>query len=82
MGKRKELPPIVADNAVDAVADAWASIDGKLTEYRRGKKAKSILAFGGHFAGYQAEAEELIRRIKRRGYVLHKHRHRLNRKVG
>lgn len=72
MTRRNQLPSIPADSAVDAVGEAWASIDGKLTEYRRGRTAKSIEAWGGHFAGYQSEAAELIFRIRRRGYVIRK----------
>ena len=59
-------------DAVDALADAWASIDGKLMQYRRGAKARSSTAYGGHHAGYTCEAEELIRRLKARGYALRK----------
>lgn len=56
---------------VDAVADAWASIDGKVDEYRAGKNAMSIMDEpGGHFSGYQADARELIERIAKRGFVL------------
>lgn len=66
-----KTPPMpVVLNAVDAIADVWASIDGNLTEFRRGRTAKHIWAFGGHYAGYQAEAEEMIRRLKERGYGL------------
>lgn len=57
-------------DATEAVAEAWASIDGKLEKFRRGRTAKSISAYGGHYAGYLADAEELIERIKERGYVL------------
>lgn len=56
---------------VDALADAWASIDGKLDEYRAGRNASSIMDEpGGHFSGYQAEAEEMIRRLEARGFAI------------
>jgi hypothetical protein len=56
---------------VDAVAEAWASIDGKDDEYRAGRNAASILDEpGGHFSGYQSEAQELIQRIEKRGYKI------------
>lgn len=56
---------------VDAVADAWASIDGKVDEYRAGRSVSSIVDEpGGHFGGYQADAKELIERITKRGFVL------------
>lgn len=64
------LPPMESD--IEALADAWASIDGKLDKFRRGKTAKNIMAYGGHYAGYLADAEEMIERLARRGYVLRK----------
>lgn len=57
--------------AVDALADAWASIDGKADEYRAGRNAASITEEpGGHFSGYQYEASEMIRRLEKRGFVV------------
>ena len=58
------------DNPVEALADAWASIDGKLDKFRRGKAAKRIESYGGHYAGYMAEAEEMQRRLLARGWRL------------
>lgn len=59
------------DPRVDAVAEAWASIDGKIDAYRR-ERDNDIdwddPTFTGHFYGYQAEAEELIRRLEARGF--------------
>lgn len=60
------------DNPAHALADAWASIDGKLEEFRAGRTAKSITDFGGHFDGYIADAEELIERLRNRGYDIFK----------
>ncbi|WP_152275560.1 hypothetical protein [Methylorubrum populi] len=58
-------------SAVDALAEAWASIDGKLKEYRAGRNASSRADDpGGHFSGYQAEAEEMIRRLEARGFTV------------
>lgn len=56
----------------EALADAWASVDGKLDNFRRGKKAKSVTAYGGHYEGYMSDADELLTRLKRRGYELTK----------
>lgn len=54
-----------------ALADAWASIDGKVDEFRAGQKATSILEEpGGHFSGYLYEAEEMIRRLRDRGFIV------------
>lgn len=55
-------------NPRDAVAEAWASIDGKLELYEAERDADEITT--GHFVGYQAEAAELIKRIEQRGFVL------------
>lgn len=57
-------------NAIEAVAEAWASIDGKLEEYRRGKRSADICAYGGHYAGYTAEAREMIARMEARGFTV------------
>ena len=65
------------DDTTEALADACASLFGKqsdLTNFRRGKKAKSIEAYGGHYAGYMEEARELRDRLKTRGYVIHRAR--------
>ncbi len=66
--KSAEMPLFVS--AEEAIADAWASIDGRQTAFRRGRTAKSSMAFGGHYAGYMAEAAELRRRLLRRGYKI------------
>jgi hypothetical protein len=55
---------------VEAVAEAWASIDGKLEGYFRCKADRSLEDVEGYYLGYIAEAGELIRRIERRGYTL------------
>jgi hypothetical protein len=46
--------------AVEAVAEAWAAIDGKLDAYRADE--------GGHRDGYLSEASELIRNLEQRGF--------------
>lgn len=57
-------------SAIEAIAEAWASIDGKLTPFRHGRLSKDIEAYGGHYAGYMADAEELLRRVQARGFAL------------
>ncbi len=57
-------------DAIEAVAEAWASIDGRLKKFRLGKTAKSIEAYGGHYEGYRADAHELIKRLADRGYLV------------
>lgn len=62
-----------SQEAIDAVAEAWASIDGKLDDYRRERDENVGLTdegCTGHFEGYQAEADELIRRIEDRGFMI------------
>lgn len=70
--QRFDDDPPVMDSATEALADAWASIDGKLDKFRRGKTAKSIMSYGGHYEGYMADADEMILRLRRRGYALRK----------
>ncbi len=65
------------DNRVEALADAWASIDGKVDYFRR-EKGMDIppeedwkrLDWRGHYEGYMAEAEEMIQRLERRGFTV------------
>lgn len=54
--------------AVDAVAEAWASIDGVMNEYISDQSAHDYGS--GTFAGYQHEAGELIKRMEKRGYTV------------
>lgn len=61
-----ELKSRVPTPAVQAVAEAWASIDGKLNAYRAGKPGDE----DGYRDGYDIEAEELIKRLEARGYML------------
>jgi hypothetical protein len=58
------------DSATEALADAWASIDGKLDKFRAGKDLHIEEQPGGHYEGYMADAEELARRLKKRGFVI------------
>jgi len=53
---------------VDAVAQAWSSIDGKLGHYLRERDLPIGEQARGHGAGYEAEAEEMIVRLRARGY--------------
>lgn len=47
---------------IEALAEAWASIDRKLDEFRGGK--------GGHYSGYMADAGELAKRLMQRGFSI------------
>lgn len=56
------------DSAVEALAEAWASLDGKMSDFIRGKRATSIEAYGGYYAGYLSDASELLNRWEKRGF--------------
>lgn len=56
-------------NKQEALAESWASIDGKLDEFRAGK-GQPEEAHGGHYGGYMAEAEEMIKRLEKRGFAV------------
>jgi hypothetical protein len=60
--------------ARDALAESWASIDGKLDAFTGGKNASTfneeVEKFGGHYSGYMCEADEMIKRLERRGFKI------------
>ena len=56
---------------VEALADSWASIDGKVDAFRTGKGAATLEDEpGGHYSGYMAEAEEMLKRLLKRGFIV------------
>jgi hypothetical protein len=54
--------------AIEALAEAWASIDGELEKFRAERSAADYGS--GTYVGYLEEAKELIKRIERRGYTV------------
>ena len=52
-------------DARHALAEAWASIDGKLEDFLA---ASPKFDPDGHHAGYLIEADEMIERLRRRGF--------------
>jgi len=56
--------------AVTALAEALASMDGKLERFRfeRDSLDSKEAEIGGHYDGYMIEAEEVIVRLRRRGF--------------
>lgn len=56
----------------EALADAWASIDGKLEKFRAGKDKPDLDEPGGYYSGYMEDAKELRQRLKTRGYLITK----------
>jgi hypothetical protein len=54
--------------ANEALAEAWASIDGKLKLFWKDKKADD---YGeGYYEGYLTDAAELEKRLLARGYKI------------
>lgn len=67
---RLDSPASKYDSATEAVADAWASIDGKRDKFWSCKSDPDEEAISGYYSGYMEDAAELIRRLEARGYVL------------
>jgi hypothetical protein len=55
---------------VEALAEAWASMDGNLDKFRAGKGLSVADQPGGHFSGYIADAEAMIERLEARGFTV------------
>lgn len=54
-------------DVVEAFAAAWASIDGKLFLFNDDKTLRpNDPTYSGHYEGYMAEADELLRRAAKR----------------
>lgn len=56
--------------AVEALADAWASIDGKHEEFWACKADPARETLEGYYGGYTEEAAEMITRLERRGFTI------------
>lgn len=56
--------------AVEAVAEAWASIDGRLDLFQCCKADAELEEVEGRYGGYMADAVALISRIEARGFVI------------
>lgn len=56
--------------AIEAFADAWASIDGRLDAFREGKGKPWEEQRGGRYDGYMADAESMLERLLTRGFIL------------
>lgn len=56
------------DSPAEALADAWASIDGKMRKFRSCKNDRKRDEVEGYYMGRMADAEELERRLERRGF--------------
>ncbi len=60
------------DSATEALADAWASIDGKLKEFRLDKARPDIDPMAGWYEGRMEDAKELRLRLRARGFLITK----------
>jgi hypothetical protein len=50
--------------AIEALAEAWASLDGKLDEFLAGRGGE------GDYHRYLSDAAELAKRLEHRGYLI------------
>lgn len=53
-----------------ALAEVWASICGNLDEFLACKSNIELEGKLGHYEGYMAEAEEMIKRLATRGFYI------------
>jgi len=51
--------------STEAVAKAWASIDGRLEGFEECKNNPEADEIDGHYSGYLSDAEELLRRANK-----------------
>lgn len=73
MGSKKIVIDVAkASPEVEAVAESWASMDGRGEDFYQGKffPNSDRARQGGHYEGYIADAEELLARVRVRGFVL------------
>jgi hypothetical protein len=59
-----------APNCTEALAEAWASIDGKDDRFLANREDRGLDLTDGTYPGYMEEAGELICRLARRGYAV------------
>lgn len=52
---------------IEALAEANASMNGKLDQFRAGKDGRDD---AGHYDGYMTEAREVLRRLESRGFTV------------
>lgn len=53
---------------IEALAECWASIDGKSEAFAEGRGKSVLDDRTGHYAGYMVESEEMISRLRKRGF--------------
>lgn len=55
---------------VEALAESWASIDGKLERFRANKADRSLDRTDGSYPGYMKDARSLREQLALRGFVI------------
>ena len=55
---------------IEAIAESWASIDGKLVGFKAGRDDPVYESKAGYYEGYCIEAEELKKRMLKRGFLI------------
>ena len=54
---------------VGVLAEVWAEMDGRGNEFRL-ERDNPVNGGDGTYQGYRADAEEMLRRIHKRGYYM------------
>src|SRR5947207_3046764 len=67
IGQEVALQDEFHTSMIEALAEAWASIDGKTERFHKGRCGEDE---DGTFEGYCTEARELVRRLAQRGYFI------------
>jgi hypothetical protein len=60
----------ISTEVIEAIADAWASVDGRGDDFRAGKDPDAIDDPGGYYSGYMADAAELAKRLSMHGFTV------------
>lgn len=55
---------------IEALAESWASIDGKAKHLALCRQHEDVEAVLGHYGGYMAEARTMIERLEKRGFTV------------
>ena len=58
---------ITGDEATEALAEAWASMDGVLETFQHAKTGPD---HDGYYEGYLSDANEMRKRLLKRGYAI------------
>lgn len=59
-------------NEVEALADAWASLDGNFDIFSQCKNNPRLEEEHGRYEGYLSDAAALIKKLEKRGFTITK----------